>query len=166
MSTLSIIVAAADNGVIGNSENDHLWTLPADVAYFRNKTVGHTVIMGRKTFEALGRSLPDRRCFVVTNNGMYQAPGCEVVNSLSQAIKRTESAGEVFIIGGGEIYRQALPDVEKIYLTRVHMSPDGNVFFKFDQAGWREISREDHKADERNECDYSFIELVRNRLDD
>lgn len=160
--TLSIIVATAKDGVIGKS-GGLPWYLPAELAYFKNTTMGHSIIMGRKTHESIGRALPGRTNIVITRDPNYQAEGCRVVTSLDEAIKVADAQNEVFIIGGESIYAQAIDKTDRIYLTQVNADIKGDKYFKFDPGSWQEVSRQEHKADERNEYDYAFTVLERKR---
>jgi dihydrofolate reductase len=158
--TISIIVAIGENNAIGKN-NQLLWHLPADLKYFKNKTAGHSIIMGRKTYDSVGKPLPNRRNIVVTRQDIEIA-GCEVVKSIDEGIKLCKGEDEVFIGGGAEIYRQAMNKTDSIYLTVVHKSFDADTFFpEIDYSKWIEISREDHPADEKNNIPYSFIVLDR-----
>ena len=160
--TLSIIVAVASDGAIGRA-NDLLWHLPADLKRFKELTTGHTILMGRKTFESLPRGpLPNRRNIIISRSLPAQ-PGAEVYPTLQQALEACASDEEVFIIGGGEIYRQLLPNTEQIYLTRVQASfPDAEVFFpELDPTEWIEEAREVYPRDERNEYDTELLLLRR-----
>ena len=160
--TLSIIVAVASDGAIGRA-NDLLWHLPADLKRFKELTTGHTILMGRKTFESLPRGpLPNRRNIIISRSLPAQ-PGAEVYPTIQQAMEACASDEEVFIIGGGEIYRQLLPDTERIYLTRVQASfPDAEVFFpELDPTQWIEEAREVYPRDERNEYDTELLLLRR-----
>ena len=160
--TLSIIVAVASDGAIGRA-NDLLWHLPADLKRFKELTTGHTILMGRKTFESLPRGpLPNRRNIIISRSLPAQ-PGAEVYPTIQQALEACASDEEVFIIGGGEIYRQLLPDTERIYLTRVQASfPDAEVFFpELDPTEWIEEAREVYPRDERNEYDTELLLLRR-----
>ncbi|MSR87051.1 dihydrofolate reductase [Candidatus Peribacteria bacterium] len=159
---ISMIVAADEHNVIGG-HNALLWSLPADMQRMKALTMGHPLIMGRKTHESIGRALPGRRNIVITHQqGEY--PGCEVVHSLEEALQSVKDEGEVFIFGGGEIYRQAMPMTQRIYMTRVHGKFDGDVFFPpIDPNEWKEVSREDRQKDEKNPYDYSFITYERVR---
>jgi len=162
---ISLIVAIAENGVIGK-EGGIPWYLPADLAHFKQTTMGHPIIMGRKTYESIGRTLPGRYNVVITRQKDYRAEGCVVVGSLGQAIekaKKAEGSNEIFIIGGEEIYNQAMPLADRIYLTKVHTSLAGDKFFKFDQKLWRQKSNETHTADDKNPSDYEFIVLERKK---
>lgn len=160
--TLSIIVAVASDGAIGRA-NDLLWHLPADLKRFKELTTGHTILMGRKTFESLPRGpLPNRRNIIISRSLPAQ-PGAEVYPTIQQALEACASDEEVFIIGGGEIYRQLLPNTEQIYLTRVQASfPDAEVFFpELDSTEWIEEAREVYPRDERNEYDTELLLLHR-----
>lgn len=160
--TLSIIVAVASDGAIGRA-NDLLWHLPADLKRFKELTTGHTILMGRKTFESLPRGpLPNRRNIIISRSLPAQ-PGAEVYPTIQQALEACASDEEVFIIGGGEIYRQLLPNTEQIYLTRVQASfPDAEVFFpELDSTEWIEEAREIYPRDERNEYDTELLLLRR-----
>lgn len=162
---ISFIVAVADNGVIGK-DGAIPWYLPADLAHFKQTTMGHPIIMGRKTYESIGRALPGRTNIVITRNRNFHAEGCMVTSSINKAIriaKSTDGSDEVFIIGGREIYALALPLAGRIYLTLVHTRVQGDIFFKFDQAQWQEVTRETHKADDKNFCDYELIVLERKK---
>lgn len=160
--TISIIVAADENNVIGG-HNALLWHLPADMRRMKTLTMGHPLIMGRKTHESIGRVLPGRRNIVVTHQKI-DFPGCEVVTSLEEALESVKNEQEAFIFGGGEIYTQAMPQSDRIYLTRVHGSFDGDVTFpEINPKEWKEISREDHHKDAENPYDYSFITYERVR---
>lgn len=159
---LSIIVAVASDGAIGRA-NNLLWHLPADLKRFKELTTGHTILMGRKTFESLPRGpLPNRRNIIISRSLPAQ-PGAEVYPTIQQALEACASDEEVFIIGGGEIYRQLLPDTEQIYLTRVQASfPDAEVFFpELDPTEWIEEAREVYPQDERNEYDTELLLLRR-----
>jgi dihydrofolate reductase len=154
---ISIIAAVAKNGVIGK-DNKLIWKLPADLQRFKEITTGHTVIMGRKTFESIGRALPNRRNIVITRQPEYKAvEGVEVSTSLEQAIARLQGEPEVFIIGGGELYRQAIAFADRIYLTRIDQDFEGDVSFPYmDPGKWREIKKEEGKVDEKNPHPHAF----------
>lgn len=142
---ISIIVAVADDNVIGGN-GDLLWHISEDLQMFKRVTTGHPVVMGRKTFESLGRPLPNRTNVVITRNLDFVAEGCMVVHSLEEAIAMFPPEEEVFIIGGGEIYRQAMPQADRLYLTRVHASYDGDVHFPdLDPDRWELVSSEYHE---------------------
>lgn len=154
---ISIIAAMAENRVIGVN-NTLPWRLPADLRHFRRLTTGHHVIMGRRNYESIGKPLPDRTNIVVTRNPRYQAPGCKVRHSLEEALHDAGNDPEVFVIGGAEIYRQAMDKADRIYLTMVHADISGDTWFpEFDTREWNEISRARHEADEKNPYAYSFV---------
>ena len=154
---VSLVAAASDNNVIGKN-NTLPWRLPADMKFFKNLTMGHTVIMGRKTFESMGKPLPGRKNVVITRNKEFKAEGCSIVSSIEDALNRCASENEVFIIGGAEIYRQSIKMADKIYLTRVHGYFDGDAFFPDIPAdGWDETAHTDFAADEKNSYPYSFL---------
>lgn len=161
--TLSIIVAAARNGVIGRN-NTLPWHLPEDLRYFKRITMGKPVVMGRRTFESIGRPLPGRTNIVVTRQPDYAFEGLRVVSSLEQAlalaedIARADGADELMVIGGAEIYRAALPVAGRIYLTEVHADVEGDAFLpSIDWSVWREVSRQRFEADDQNPYPYSFV---------
>jgi dihydrofolate reductase len=140
------------------------WHLPADLKHFKALTLGKPVIMGRKTFEAIGRPLPERRNIVVTRDSKFKAATAEVVHSLDEALKLAVDAPEVMVIGGGEIYRAAWPQAQRIYLTRVRADFEADTFFPgVELEEWREVAREDHFENEKNTYDYSFITYERRR---
>ncbi|MDZ7606128.1 MAG: dihydrofolate reductase [Cyclobacteriaceae bacterium] len=158
-----IMAAVSRNNVIGK-DNDLVWHLPADLKFFKQTTLGQTLIMGRKTLESLANPLPKRETWVVTRNKNYSCEGATVFHSLESAI----SAGEhkalesVFILGGGDIYRQAIGLADKLIITEVHAEFEGDTRFpEINPDIWKEVKREDHKADEKNFCDYSFVEYER-----
>jgi dihydrofolate reductase len=159
---IALIVAVAENNVIGHN-NQLIWHLPNDLKHFKQLTLGHPIIMGRRTFESIGRPLPGRTNIVVTRQTDWQAPGCTTAYSVPEAL---EVAGkldeEVFIIGGGEVYKEALPAVDIIYLTEVHHNFEGEVRFpELDLAVWQEETRERHEPDEKHAFPYSFVTLRR-----
>jgi dihydrofolate reductase len=160
---VSLIVAAAENGVIGK-DNDLIWHLPKDMRFFKETTLNHHVIMGRKNFESIPerfRPLPNRTNVIITRNSDYKAEGCVVVNSVKQALEVAKENRDTqpFIIGGGQIYKLALENnlVDKIYLTKVHHAYDGDTFFPELNDEWKEVARIDCKADEEHAHDYSFL---------
>lgn len=161
---LSIIVAAAKNSVIGK-KGTMPWHLPGELAYFRKTTSGHPVIMGRVTHEDIGRALPGRYNVVITSQRDYQAEGCQVVNSLDEALQleAVKKADEAFILGGESVFNLAMPLVDKIYLTKIDAEVQGDKFFNFDASQWREIWSEKHKADARNKYGYEFTILERQK---
>ena len=158
--TVSSIVAISENHAIGK-DNKLLWYLPNDLKHFKTITSGHTVIMGRKTFDSVGKPLPNRRNIIITRQAITIA-GCEVVNSIEAAIALCKTEDEVFIVGGAEIYKQAMHLTDRIYLTIVHKEFDGDSFFpEINKQNWKEISREDFEPDEKNSLPYSFITYER-----
>jgi dihydrofolate reductase len=157
---INIVVAIAANNAIGKN-NKLLWHLPKDLRHFKELTTGHTVIMGRKTFDSVGKPLPNRRNIVVTRQNI-QIDGCEVVNSLEAALELAKGEAELDIIGGAEIYKQAMPLTNYIYLTIVHQDFDADTFFpEIDYSKWQELNREDHEPDEKHAFPFSFITLKR-----
>jgi len=160
--SLSIAVAVGENFAIGKN-NQLLWHMPADLKFFKQTTSGHTVVMGRKTFDSVGRPLPNRRNIVITRDPELKIDGAEVVNSLDEAISITKNEEKsIFIVGGAEIYRQALPKTAILYLTTIHHTFDADTFFpKIDRNDWNVISSDSHKADEKNKYDYTFEVLKR-----
>ena len=161
ISNLSIIVAVSENNAIGK-DNNLLWHISEDLKHFKEITSGHSVLMGRKTFESLGKKLPNRRNIVITRNPDYTAEGCEMASSLEDAVRLCAGEEEVFVIGGGEIYRQAMDMASKLYLTVVHKVYEADTFFPvIDSSCWKEISREDFFFVAKFEYPYSFIEYCR-----
>jgi dihydrofolate reductase len=154
---ISLICAASQNGVIGVA-NQLPWHLPADLKRFKALTMGHPILMGRKTFESIGRPLAGRTNIIITRQTTYQAEGCFIAPSLEKAIELAQPDNEIFIIGGATIYQQALPYASRIYLTLVRAEFLGDTFlFDIDPVIWREVSREDFEPDENNHYPYSFI---------
>ncbi|GAA0543071.1 type 3 dihydrofolate reductase [Chitinophaga japonensis] len=156
---VSIIVAASENNVIGR-DNQLPWHLPADLKYFKQTTLGKPIIMGRKTFESLGKPLPGRPNIVVTRQPGYARDGIIVTPSLRAAITAAGTFGteEIFVTGGAEIFKQAIPLlVQRIYLTRIHAVVEGDTFFPvFDKVQWELVSSEEHPADEKHEYAFTF----------
>lgn len=160
--SIAIIAAMAANRVIGKGQGLP-WNLPADTRFFKETTRGHPVIMGRKTFDTLGKPLPQRRNIVISRQADLRIPGAEVVSSLEEALRLVDdSREEVFIIGGAEIYRMALDLADRMYLTLIHESFEGDTYFpEFDESQWVEVSRRDHPADEHNPHAFSFLTFER-----
>ncbi|MEO0043162.1 MAG: hypothetical protein RL329_2610 [Bacteroidota bacterium] len=155
---ISTIVAVAKNGVIGHDQQIP-WYLPADLKYFRQKTLNHWVLMGRKCYESIGRPLPKRTNVVITRNPFFIGTGVMTVHSIEEALyeARIQGQKEVFIIGGGEIYRQTQPFWNRIYLTEVDIEPVGDVFFpKIKANEWEIVEEVTHEPDEKNEFKYTF----------
>jgi dihydrofolate reductase len=160
---LYIIAAVANNNVIGN-ENQLIWNMPRDLKHFKELTTGHTLIMGRKTFESIGKPLPKRRTIVVTRQKDFQAEGCKVVESIKDALCQVKKDGEAFIAGGGEIYRQVmnLHHTKKMYITRIFANFEGDAFFpEIDPEKWELTDREDHQSDEKNPYPFAFLTYKR-----
>jgi len=154
---LSLIAALAKNRVIG-IENRLPWKLPEDLAHFKALTLGYPILMGRKTFESLGRPLPGRRNIVITRNAAYQSAGCEIAASIPAAIDMCRQAEEIFFIGGAELYKQVLPLVDRLYLTEVQIEEQGNAWFpEFDRSAFREISRELHTGEKGDPLRFDFV---------
>lgn len=156
--TLSLLVAAAENNVIGK-DNKLPWHLPNDLKYFKNLTWGMPVVMGRKTYESFGKPLRGRRNIVITRNKDWKAEGAEVVHSIQDAITlaKESEVKEIFIIGGGEIFKTVLPDANRIYITRIHHSFEGDAYFPvINQDEWHLVKRHDCVADEKNANAHSF----------
>jgi dihydrofolate reductase len=156
---ISLIVAIAQNGVIGHN-NQLIWHLPNDLKQFRKLTTGHTIIMGRRTFDSIGKPLPNRTSIVISRDPNLKIEGCTVVNSLEDAIKTAKltEPEEAFIIGGAEIYRLALPLVNKMYVTEVKSDFEGDTFLTIPTEGWKETSRVSHQTDEKHGWAYDFVE--------
>jgi len=153
---ISIIAALSDNNVIGR-DNRLPWRLPADMKSFKRLTTGHTIIMGRKTFEALKKPLPNRVSIIVTSNTSYAPEGVRVANSLDGALVESTGQEEVFVIGGERIYREALPIADRMYLTHVHACVAGDTWFpQFDPGDWEMTREENHEADDENPYSFTF----------
>ncbi|MBL4643597.1 MAG: dihydrofolate reductase [Flavobacteriaceae bacterium] len=159
MSTITIIAAIANNNALGR-DNDLIWHLPADLKRFKKVTSGHHILMGRNTFESIGKPLPNRTTVIITRNSDYKAEGCIVVDSIEKAIDVAKEDEQIFIIGGAQIYKQTIASnlVDQLDITKVHHAFDADVFFpEIDTAIWKEVSREGFVADDKNKYDYSFI---------
>ena len=161
---VSIIVATSLNHAIGK-DNQLLWHLPADLKFFKTTTMGCPVVMGRKTFQSIGRTLPGRQNVVITRDKTFNADGqydLTVVGSIDEALVKLHSEKEVFIIGGGEIYKQSIDSVDTIYITLVHTVIDGDVYFpEIDKSKFDLVWEEKHLADEKNKFDYTFQKFER-----
>ena len=152
---INIIVAVAENGVIGD-KNSLLWHISEDLRYFKRITSGHPVVMGRKTYESLGRPLPNRTNVVITRSDI-QIDGCTVVHSIEEAVGMFPAGEEIFIIGGAQIYAQALPIADRFYLTRVHRAYEGDTHFpEWDESQWRQVSREHFDRGEKFDAPFTF----------
>jgi dihydrofolate reductase len=160
-SRISIIVAMAKNRVIGN-DNSIPWRLPNELQLFKKLTMGHHIVMGRKTYESIARLLPGRTTVIVTRQPDYRVEGATVVHSLEAALASAGDDEEIFVIGGAELYRAALPVADRIYLTTVDAAPEGDTCMPdFDSRAWREISSESFQADEKHAHGYRFAILER-----
>lgn len=167
---LALVVAVAENGVIGRN-GDLPWRLPDELRYFKRLTVGHTLIMGRKTFESIGRPLPRRRSLVLTRDAGFAAEGIETAQSLDQALAMArrspnetgDQAGpNIFVVGGSSVYRLALPRARHLFLTRVHAEPDGDTFFRpISDLEWKTVASEHHAADDRHAHAFTMEHLRR-----
>lgn len=158
---ITIIAAVAENNALGK-DNGLIWHLPADLKRFKKITEGHYVIMGRKTFESLGKPLPNRTTIIITRNPNYAAEGCIIVNSLKEAIIKASPDENPFILGGAEIYKQAIAIADILDLTIVHHNFEADAFFpEIDPSIWKEIERENFKADEKNAYDFSFVKYAK-----
>ena len=158
---ISIIVAIAKNGVIGD-KNTLLWHLREDMIHFRTITSGHPVVMGRKTYDSIGRPLPKRTNVVITRDTELQIEGCTMAHSLTEAVEMFDSSEEVFIIGGAQIYNQAMPLADRLYLTIIDKEYEGDSSFpEIDYNRWRQISCEKFERGEEFEYPLSFITLER-----
>lgn len=157
---ISLVVAVDKNYVIGK-DNKLIWHLPADLKFFKQVTMGHHMIMGRKTFDSIGKPLPGRTSVVITRNKDAKFPeGVLVASSLDEAIKLCGPDPEICIIGGAQIFNESMKIADRIYLTLIHEEFDGDVFFpKPDPSEWKQVKREDHEADEKNPYPYSFCLL-------
>lgn len=163
---LSLIVAVDENNLIGN-KNQLPWHLPADLKYFKALTTGHPIIMGRKTFESIGKPLPNRRNIIITRNKSFAAEGCDVFFDLTDAIKSCNNNQECFVIGGSELFKMALPIANRLYLTKIHHLFEGDTHFPaIKNADWKLTSEEKHNPDEKNKYSYSFLvyDAVKNKI--
>ena len=160
---ITIIAAIGLNNELGK-DNDLIWHLPADLKRFKKVTTGHAIIMGRKTFESIGKPLPNRRSIIITRNILYKKEGCEVVHSLEDAIKLIQDQEHAFIIGGAQIYREAIEKklVDQLDITKVHQNFEADVFFPtLELSSWEEISEETFLPDDKNKYTYSFLSYKR-----
>ena len=163
MTTLSLIAAVARNGAIGK-DNALLWRLPEDLQFFKRTTMGCPVIMGRKTYESIGRPLPGRRNIVISRNAQWQATGVERASSLQAALALVADTDKAFVIGGAQIYAEALPQVQEIVLTEIDKDFEADAFFPtWDRAHFNEVARERHHAPAPNDFDYTFVTYQRSR---
>ncbi len=152
----AVVVVDANNGI--GKENKLLVHFPADLKRFKSITTGHSIVMGRKTFDSMGRALPNRRNILISRQRNLTAEGAEIASSLQEALNFCRDEKEVFIIGGAEIFRQAFDIIDRIYLTRIHKSFDADTFFpEINDMDWQEADRTDFKPDEKTPFSYSFI---------
>ena len=159
--SLELVVAAARNGVIGR-DNGLPWRLPADLAHFKRVTLGHPILMGRRTWDSIGRPLPGRQNIVLTRDPSFRAAGASVVHSLAEARAVAGDADRLMVIGGAEIYRACLAEADVLHLTEVDAQIEGDARFpEWRREDWQEVSREAHPADERHAYGYSFVTLKR-----
>lgn len=159
---ITIIAAIAKNNALGK-DNDLIWHLPADLKRFKKVTSGHHILMGRNTFESIGKPLPNRTSIIITRNNEYLKDGCLIANSVEEAIDLTDKK-DAFIIGGAQIYKETLAKnlADRLDITIVHHDFEADVFFpEIDMNIWKEISRENFMADEKNKYDYSFVSYIR-----
>ncbi|MBS4013691.1 MAG: dihydrofolate reductase [Bacteroidetes bacterium] len=157
--TVSIIAAVANNGVIGN-KNRLIWHMPADLKFFRKTTLGHIMIMGRKTFESIGKPLPGRKTIIVTKQLDYKVEGCQIAHSYEEALKLSKNEKHVFVVGGAQIYEYALNHkaTKNLYLTRIFAAFDGDTFFpEVDCSKWELMERNDFEPDKDNKYPFSFM---------
>lgn len=161
--TISIIVAFDSNRLIGKN-NQLPWHLPADLKHFKEITMGHHMIMGRKTFESIGKPLPGRTSIIVTRQNDYSAEGCIVFNSIEHAIAYCKDENEVFFIGGAELFNHAMKYADKLYLTEIHHAFEGDTYFQeINSDIWQEVFRENHFADEKNKWDFTYLNYIRKK---
>ncbi len=157
---ISIIVAMAKNRVIGR-DNDMPWHLPADLQHFKKTTLDKPIIMGRKTYESIGRPLPKRHNIIISRNADYSVEGCDVVGSFEEAIKIAGDVDELFIIGGGFLYEQTIDKADRLYLTFIDLDVEGDTLFpEYEHLALRKIASEHHQQDEKNPYDYEFTEFI------
>ena len=156
---ITIIAAIAKNNALGK-DNDLIWYLPGDLKRFKKTTTGHHILMGRNTFESIGKPLPNRTSIIITKNEKYFKDGCLVANSLEEAVELAKEDDQIFIIGGAQVYKYAMENNigDTLDITLVHHEFEADVFFpEIDPEIWKEVAREDFKADEKNKFDYSFL---------
>jgi dihydrofolate reductase len=161
---VSIVAAISENGVIGR-DGGLPWRISSDLRRFKQLTMGHHLVMGRKTFQSIGRTLPGRTTLVLTRNGEFQAPGVIVACDLDEALDYCRGDGEVFIVGGAEVYRQALPRAQRLYLTEVHARVDGDAFFpQLDRSQWRLAEEQRQPSGEKDEyaSDFRVFDRIQN----
>ena len=161
MTRLSLIVAMDENRLIGN-DNQLPWHLPADLAFFKRTTMGKPILMGRKTFQSIGRPLPGRRNIVITRDRNFVAQGCELSNSIDAALALCGDAEEVMLIGGASLYEQTLERADTLYITRIQHAFNGDTWFpEFDESDWKTANLQDRAADDSNPYPVSFVKYVK-----
>ncbi len=157
----TLIAAIANNNALGK-DNDLIWHLPADLIRFRHTTTGHHILMGRNTYESIGKPLPNRTSVIITRNANYKAEGCIVVTSLEAALEIAKEDSSPFVIGGAQIYREAINLVDQLDITEVHHDFEADVFFpEIDSSVWKETRTERFEADAKNPYPYSFVSYQR-----
>jgi len=160
---IALIAAMAENGVIGIN-NQLPWRISADLRHFKALTMGKPIVMGRKTWESIGRPLPGRTNIVISRDSGFEAEGCQVVHSIEQALEAAAGYDQVMIIGGANLYRQMLERADVLYLTLIKAEVEGDAWFpQLEPEEWREVERQSHGADDNNEYDYDFVTLQRIR---
>ena len=160
---LSIVAAIANNNVLGKN-NQLIWHIPEDLKYFKKLTTGHTIIMGRKTYESIGKALPNRKTIIISRQKDYIAEGCTVIPNIEAALLLAEDDKEVFVAGGGEIYRQVinLPCTSRLYITKISASFDGDTFFpEIDTRSWELIGNDERLPDNKNPYPFAFQTYIR-----
>lgn len=161
MPTISIIAAMASNRVIGIN-NTLPWHIPADLKHFKKLTMGHTMIMGRKTFESIGKPLPGRETLIISRQPDYAIPGCQTCQSLEQALSICAGKSDIFIVGGADIYQQMLPQADRLFITEVQQDFDGDVRFpEIDPDQWREVQRIEQQQQTPQALNYHFVTYQR-----
>ncbi|WP_299012829.1 dihydrofolate reductase [uncultured Polaribacter sp.] len=161
---ITVIAAIAENNALGKN-NDLIWHLPADLKRFKKVTTGNYIIMGRNTFESIGKPLPNRTTIIITRNTNYFEEGCLIAHSLEEALELAKAQKQIFIIGGAQIYKETLAKdlADQLDITLVHKAFDADVYFpEINKKIWKETAREDFKADDKNKYDYSFISYQKN----
>lgn len=156
---ISLLYAMDKNRLIGKN-NELPWHLPQDLAYFKRVTMGHTIVMGRKTFDSIGKPLPGRENIIITRDTSFTCNGCKVIHSINELLNlsREKNNEELFVIGGAEIFKEILPFSDRLYVTNIHHEFDGDTYFPItNDAEWKLISKEPGKKDEKNPYDYEFV---------
>lgn len=160
---ISMIAAVGERGVIGK-DGDMPWHLPNDLQFFKRTTGGHAIVMGRKTFESIGRPLPKRRNIVLTRSAKFKADGVEIIHNFSEMERLVRDEEEFFVIGGATIYEQLMPLADRLYITKIHEAFDGDTFFPtIDESEWEVVSTEEGKVDEKNRHPHTFITYERKK---